>query len=262
VVHEQWIVPPHPVSIVPQSSVCALGVHVRGTHASLTAPASVGGVGVTQWLPMHERPAAQPPQLIATPHASYPISTHSPVQMPCVPPVRTQLCAVGSPGVAIQTAPLWQPLPQMKTWPLQGSVYRPHVTPEGQAVTGSQAPSPPAPDPELAAPLLAPPPLLAAPLLAPPPLLAAPLLAAPLLAPLEFPSPPSPPVVESPAPPPSPWPPDVSDAWFPQPPAARAPVPANAPKIASTAQREVCINFEEYAPTTPTAKTNDAFAHA
>jgi hypothetical protein len=71
VVHEQWIVPPQPVLTVPQSSVCALGVHVSGTHASLAAPASVvGAVGVTQRLPMQDSPAPQPPQLIATPHAS------------------------------------------------------------------------------------------------------------------------------------------------------------------------------------------------
>jgi hypothetical protein len=106
VVHEQWIVSPHPVLIVPQSSVCALGVHVSGTHASLTAPASVGAVGVTHWLPMHERPALQPPQLIATPHASYPISPHWPVQIPCVPVVWTQPCDVGLPAAAMHTAPL------------------------------------------------------------------------------------------------------------------------------------------------------------
>jgi hypothetical protein len=96
------MVPPQPVLTVPHSCVCEAGLHGTGTHASLT-PASPGGGGVTHALPMHARPAAQEPHLMATPHASVPISPHLPVQSPCVPVVVVHCCICGSPGVGTQT---------------------------------------------------------------------------------------------------------------------------------------------------------------
>jgi hypothetical protein len=115
------MVPPQPVLTVPHSCVCESGVHVMGTHASLT-PASLGGGGVTHTLPMHARPPVQEPHLIATPHASVPISPHLPVQSPAPPVVVVHCCICGSPGVGTQTWLVGQPVPQRKTWPLQGSV--------------------------------------------------------------------------------------------------------------------------------------------
>jgi hypothetical protein len=82
---------------------------------------------------------------MATPHASNPISPHFEPQTPAPPPCHRHVCDVGSPGAVMQSCPPGHAVPHAKTLPLHGSVYRPHSTPAGQAVTGTQlagAPSP------------------------------------------------------------------------------------------------------------------------
>jgi hypothetical protein len=79
----------------------------------------------------HDSPAAQVPQLMATPHASLPTIPHLPVHV-----FGWHVCDFGSFGDAAQICPPSQVVPHTKTAPEHGSVYRPHSTPGGHWVAG------------------------------------------------------------------------------------------------------------------------------
>jgi hypothetical protein len=110
------IVWPQPSVTVPQSVVAAVGLQVSVAQrpaSAATPPASAG----THALSMQAWPAAHPPQLIATPHASVPTAPHLPAHA-----FGWQLCDVGSFASATQTSPLAHAVPHAKTLPVQGSV--------------------------------------------------------------------------------------------------------------------------------------------
>jgi hypothetical protein len=112
----QAIVCPHPSVTVPHSVVWGSGVHVSGAHC----PASTGGAAASaaaHTLSMQACPAAHPPQLMTTPHASLPMTPHLPVHV-----FGWQVCDAALPGAGTQICPLGQAEPHTKTSPEHGSV--------------------------------------------------------------------------------------------------------------------------------------------
>jgi hypothetical protein len=114
----QPIVCPQPSLTVPQSAVCALGVHVSGAHASIAEASLTPPSGTTHRLAMQSWPVGHPPHAMATPHESSPTTPQVPVG---------QLFGlhdwdVGSLGSAVQTWPEGHAAPQAKTSPEHGSL--------------------------------------------------------------------------------------------------------------------------------------------
>jgi hypothetical protein len=73
------IVWPQPSLTVPQRLVCALGVQVSGAHASAVEASVAPPSEDTHWLATHSSPAAHPPQAMATPQESSPMTPQAPL---------------------------------------------------------------------------------------------------------------------------------------------------------------------------------------
>jgi hypothetical protein len=132
---EHDFVLPHWSVIVPHSVVFWLGLHVRMPQPESTGPASVGA-SVMHALFTQSCPVGHPPQLMATPHESVPMTPHLPVH-----PGGWQLWLL---PVPVQTWPLGHALPQVTTSPLH-SVMCPHWAVAGHASAHPPPPPPPSP---------------------------------------------------------------------------------------------------------------------
>jgi hypothetical protein len=114
----QPIVCPQPSLTVPHRLVWAFGVQVRGAQASIVEASLVPPSGITHSFATQSCPVGHPPQVMATPQESSPITPQAPLG---------QLfglhdCDVGSFGSATHTWPEGHAAPQAKTAPEHGSL--------------------------------------------------------------------------------------------------------------------------------------------